>query len=546
VSEKIPAPVRVKLGKVKAAYDAIADFTGAELPQLTKAGGIIEDVQQARTLTGQAAAARTQAQAIAAAATAKADALRAGAEPSISAARLETLAAKLDSKATEFSTQAQTISETATAKGESVRSFALDALGDSHVMSLLDDPAAKALYDEGAAKFFATLRGEAGSAATSADLAEIASRLTAKAGEIRGRIPSAIRAEADAGVASSAESVAALLADAQLLDSQAARAGRAAALDAAKIALVVGGATGIHAYEQNKVADYKQQIEKAWAGHKTWTLPADPDYADTPLTLAANFAIGTLGNPIEKQTRNYFNGRYTLDLAKRAAYETKYDRIQKDFERGVLTAAERDAQLQDLAQYKPYNLAGRSLYSFTPATAGMLKYVAAAASGSGPTFTLPPSLATNQYYSAGQTLNDVGTIMGVGLLTSGQSGLFTSMGPSGRLFAQLWNAAMSAFGTVEHALRGNKNTGKNYKPPADPATVALRTEERRQTEALGRRTKLREPPPLPAENWLLTSAAPTGYVDVLHPDGTRTVWRKDKRGWYREARTKTPTKTSKR
>ena len=466
VAEKIPAPVLDKLGKVKSAYDAIADFTGAELPQLTKVGGIIEDAQQVRVLSGQAASARTQAQAIADAALAKADALRAGTATSAAATRLETLAAKVETKAAEFSAQAQTISETATAKGESVRSFALDALNDSHVMSLLDDPAAKAIYDEGAARFFDTLKGEAGSASTSADLAEIASRLTAKATEIRGRIPGAIQAEADAGVASSAQNVAALLEEAQLMDSQAAQAGRAAAIDAAKIAFVVGGGAAIHAYEQSKVADYKQQIEKAWSEGKSWTLPADTDYVDTPVTLAANFAIGTLGNPIEKQSRNYFNGRYTLDLAKRAAYEAKYDTIQQNYSAGNLSATERDAQLQDLAKYKPYNLAGRSLYTFTPATAGMLKYFASMASDSAPAYTPPVATQTNKFYTSGQTLNEVGNVFGVGLLTSGQSGAFTAMGPSGKLVAQTWNAAMSALGTAEHAVRGNKqNQPKVYKPP---------------------------------------------------------------------------------
>ncbi|MCX7010432.1 MAG: hypothetical protein NTY53_24855, partial [Kiritimatiellaeota bacterium] len=466
VAEKTPAPVLDKLGKVKSAYDAVADFTGAELPQLTKAGGIIEDAQQASTLSKQAAAARTQAQAIAEIATAKADALRAGTEPSAAAVRLETLASKVESKAAEFNTQAASISETATAKGESVRSFALDALNDSHVMSLLDDPAAKALYDEGAARFFDTPRGEAGSAATSADLVDIAARLTTKATEIRGRIPGAIQAEADAGVASSAESVAKLLDDARLVDSQAAQAGRAAATDAAKIAFVVGGGAAIHAYEQNKVADYKKQIEKAWSEGKAWTLPADPDYVDTPATLAANFAVGTLGNPIEKQTRNYFNGRYTLDLAKRAAYAAKYDAIREANYDGRISTDEMNAQLQDLAKYKPYNLAGRSLYTFTPATAGMLKYFASIASDSSPAYTPPLSTQTNQFYTAGQTLNDVGNVMGVGLLTSGQSGAFNAMGKTGKLTAQAWNAAMSAFGTVEHALRGNKqNQPKTYKPP---------------------------------------------------------------------------------
>ncbi len=538
VAEKIPAPVLDKLGKVKSTYDAIADFTGAELPQLTKAGSVIGDAQQALALSERAAATRTQAQAVAEAATAKAAALRTGAEPSVAAAHLETLATKVETKAGEFAAQASSIDATATAKGESVRAFALDALNDSHVMSLLDDPAAKSLYDEAAGKFFATLRGEAGSAANSADLADIAARLTAKATEIRGRIPGAIQAEAEAGVASSAEAVAALLEDARLVDSQAAQAGRAAALDAAKIAAVVGGAAGIHAYEQGKVADYKQQIETAWSGGKSWTLPVDPDYADTPLTLAANFAIGTLGNPLEKQSRNYFNGRYTLDLAKRAAYEAKYDGIQKEFERGVLSTAERDAQLQDLAQYKPYNLAGRSLYSFTPATAGMLKYTASVMTDSTPTFTLPPAMQTNQYYSAGQTLNDVGNVLGVGLLTSGQSGAFTAMGNPGKIVAQTWNAAMSAFGTVEHALRGNKNTGKTYKPPADPVVTAERAAEKQATETFGPITKIRENPPLPTGHALLTNPALHSYADSLNADGTRTVWRTDSKGWYREARDK--------
>ncbi|MCX7008952.1 MAG: hypothetical protein NTY53_17185, partial [Kiritimatiellaeota bacterium] len=155
---------------------------------------------------------------------------------------------------------------------------------------------------------------------------------------------------------------------------------------------------------------------------------------------------------------------------------------QKNYADGRLTAAERDTQLHDMAKYKPYNLSGRSLYTFTPATAGMLKYFASIASDASPSYTPPLSTQTNQFYTAGQTLNDVGNVMGVGLLTSGQSGLFTSMGPSGKLLAQFWNAAMSAFGTVEHALRGNKqNQPKTYKPPRITSASTNQISPTRQT-----------------------------------------------------------------
>ncbi len=141
-------------------------------------------------------------------------------------------------------------------------------------------------------------------------------------------------------------------------------------------AVVTAGLAGVEGYEQSQIDRYKRQIRAAWDRGEAFELPLDADPVTGPATAVAAFAVGTLGNPVEKQTRSYFAGRYTKDLADLAAYDVAYERIGALESRGALDHAQAEAERAKLAERKPWNMAGRSLYSFTPAAAGLIKYQA--------------------------------------------------------------------------------------------------------------------------------------------------------------------------
>ena len=142
-------------------------------------------------------------------------------------------------------------------------------------------------------------------------------------------------------------------------------------------AIVTAGLAGVEGYEQSQIDRYKREIRAAWDRGETYELPPDADPVTGPASALAAFAVGTLGNPVEKQTRNYFGGRYTKDLADLATYQVAYERIEAAQARGDLSPTEaEDAKVKLADTKKPWNMAGRSLYSFTPATAGLIKYQA--------------------------------------------------------------------------------------------------------------------------------------------------------------------------
>ena len=91
----LPESAQVGLSKAKSAYDALADFTGAELPQFAKGGDILDRALASIAQTDRAAELRGQAQSIAEAAIAKSDALLSGAETGSAARDLEQLATKM-------------------------------------------------------------------------------------------------------------------------------------------------------------------------------------------------------------------------------------------------------------------------------------------------------------------------------------------------------------------------------------------------------------------------------------------------------------------
>ena len=54
---------------------------------------------------------------------------------------------------------------------------------------------------------------------------------------------------------------------------------------------------------------------------------------------------------------------------------------------------------------------------------------------------------------------------GIGLMVSGRSGAFRSLGPAGTAIATAWNALMAGAGAAQAARKGPKNTGMALAPP---------------------------------------------------------------------------------
>ena len=155
---------------------------------------------------------------------------------------------------------------------------------------------------------------------------------------------------------------------------------KAALAKAAYASLLAGG---VEAYETHKIGEYKDAMTSAWDKGESYRLPADydpfeGDYFDADQAAKAGgiFLAGTLGNPIEKQFRNYFSGKLTKNLADRAEYELKHDRITKALEEGYYTEEEARAEYEALAERKPWGTSGSALYSITPAVVGLTKYYA--------------------------------------------------------------------------------------------------------------------------------------------------------------------------
>ena len=58
------------------------------------------------------------------------------------------------------------------------------------------------------------------------------------------------------------------------------------------------------------------------------------------------------------------------------------------------------------------------------------------------------------------------TMLGLGLMGTGQSGVFREMGPSGNLAAQSWNASLAVLGAGEQRQRASQNPApRRYQQP---------------------------------------------------------------------------------
>ncbi|HBA86313.1 MAG TPA: hypothetical protein DCZ95_19710 [Verrucomicrobia bacterium] len=226
-----------------------------------------------------------------------------------------------------------------------------------------------------------------------------------------------------------------------------------ALMDLAKASYVVGGIAAVEGAEQGIKENYRQAMEKSFAEGKPYILKPDADLTSTPLKKAAMFTVGTLGNPVEKQTRDYVGGKWTKDLAERAYQEYQYDKIEAARKAGTISSATADQMQIERAKEKPFNMSGKAVYSFTPAVAGFTKFAA----------TQVAKAVKYQDSSEVKKLYNPQHLAGVGLMAYGNT--VGSKLPSSIPVA--WNAALAAQGVIQAEKKGPKNSrGKVYRPLA--------------------------------------------------------------------------------
>ena len=219
----------------------------------------------------------------------------------------------------------------------------------------------------------------------------------------------------------------------------------------ARAAYVAGGVAAVHGTEQAIKDKYRADMEASFKKGEPYILNPDTDLAETPAKRAAMFAVGTLGNPVEKQTRDYVGGKWTKDLAERAYQEYQYDKIEAARKSGAISDKMADALQIERAKNRPFNMSGKSLYSFTPAIAGFTKFAATQTS------------KAIKYRDAAEIakLWNPQQAAGVGLMAYGNT--VGSKMPS--TIPVTWNALLAAQGVSQAYKKGPKNQrGKVYKP----------------------------------------------------------------------------------
>nr|MBP7830973.1 hypothetical protein [Kiritimatiellia bacterium] len=321
------------------------------------------------------------------------------------------LAQGLTGRAAELRAQAEKIARLAQSQHDWMKWKAHEVLGTSHKGARAFWPSAERMYQEGAGKFFAAEAGLAGSRRSAAHLVKMAGKVDAKAAGLK----------------------------------------KDAIGSLARAAYVTAGATAVHSVEQGIKENYRQDMERAFAQGQPFVLNPDSDITDTPLKRAAMFATGTLGNPVEKQTRFYVGGKYTKDLAERAYQEYQYDTIEAARKSGHITDKEADRLQVVRAKQKPFNMAGKSLHSFTPAIAGFSKFAASTVSKA---IKYRDASELKKLYSPSQAA-------GVGLMAYGNT-------VGGKLPSSIpvsWNAFLAGQGVYQAYKQGPKNwRGKVFKP----------------------------------------------------------------------------------
>ncbi len=240
-------------------------------------------------------------------------------------------AASLREAAAAARTQADEIVSAANDLKIEEQNKATDILYASHKGSLVDWESAQRMYGEGAAKWYAAEYGQAASMRTARLMRE----------------------------------------QAEKMEEQAVAVTQNAYNASIKAALVVAGFTTKEITEEARIRDLQQQMETAFAGGDSFTLPAEEPRGPLGTTMAA--LIGTLGNPIEKQTR-YGMDSYAAQVAN---YRAKYDAIGRAEQSGELTSAEAESLRADLAtKEKPWNMAGKGPWTFAPASAAFVSWQA--------------------------------------------------------------------------------------------------------------------------------------------------------------------------
>jgi hypothetical protein len=177
-------------------------------------------------------------------------------------------------------------------------------------------------------------------------------------------------AEARAGLAGSQRSAAQLRADAAKFTEQAAALRQEATSSAIKAALVAAGFGVKEAHEETTIDRYQRAMEEAWAQGEDYVL--DPAQPRGPLATVGAALVGTLGNPVEKQTR-YGQDTYAASVA---AYRARYDAIGRAERTGEMSPGEAEAERLKLADTKPLNMAGKGAWTFAPASAAFLSWQA--------------------------------------------------------------------------------------------------------------------------------------------------------------------------
>lgn len=129
--------------------------------------------------------------------------------------------------------------------------------------------------------------------------------------------------------------------------------------------ITAGAAAKLTAEEMQIARLYPEAKAKLAAGEAFEYDAATPSGA---LELAGRIAVGTTGNALEKQFRT------DTYPAQTAAYRAIRDLIDEAEAAGTIDADKAEKLREDAAERKPWNMAGKSLWTFAPALASYLSY----------------------------------------------------------------------------------------------------------------------------------------------------------------------------
>jgi endonuclease YncB( thermonuclease family) len=131
-----------------------------------------------------------------------------------------------------------------------------------------------------------------------------------------------------------------------------------------KAGFVGGVMAGTGAYDEARIRGYQREARQAIDEGRDFMIPADQSRGVIGTLLSA--AVGTaLNNPGEKQIRP---GRAKWQ-AQQGAYRAAYDAIEDAYEAGDISGSKYQQEMNALTSRKPYNPAGRELWTVAPAMA---------------------------------------------------------------------------------------------------------------------------------------------------------------------------------